>query len=149
MTLIIDIIYELTNNITEKEYKEYREILEKVALFYQIRDDYINLCDKDYWKLKGFCEDFDEKKNSYIIIKYYNSENVSKKSQKVFFDLFYKDKLTLKEKKKLLKEINKTNIFNETYEYLDELMIYVKKAGLPIDKLSIKKFDMNEAEKYV
>jgi geranylgeranyl pyrophosphate synthase len=92
MTLIIDIIYELTSKITEKDYKEYRIILEKVALFYQIRDDYINLCDIDYWKLKGFCEDFNEKKNSYIIIKYYNSNKVSKKSKKIFFDTFYKDK---------------------------------------------------------
>ena len=98
MTLIIDIIYELTNNISKEEYEKYRTILEKVALFYQIRDDYINLCDIDYWKLKGFCEDFDEK-NSYIIIKYYNSNKVSKKTKKVFFDLFYKDNLTLKNKK--------------------------------------------------
>ena len=45
MTLIIDIIYELTSKISKKEYEKYRIILEKVALFYQIRDDYINLCD--------------------------------------------------------------------------------------------------------
>lgn len=148
MTLIIDIIYELTNNISKEEYEKYRTILEKVALFYQIRDDYINLCDIDYWKLKGFCEDFDEKKNSYIIIKYYNSNKVSKKTKKVFFDLFYKDNLTLKNKKKLLTMINKTTILNDTYKYLNELKNYVIKVGLPINKLIIKKFDISKALNY-
>ena len=148
MTLIIDIIYELTNNISKKEYEKYRMILEKVALFYQIRDDYINLCDVDYWKLKGFCEDFDEKKNSYIIIKYYNSNKVSKETKNKFFDIFYKDNLTLKNKKYLLTMINKTTILNDTYKYLNELKKYVKEADLPINKLVIKKFDINEALKY-
>ena len=148
MTLIIDIIYELTSKISKKEYEKYRIILEKVALFYQIRDDYINLCDIDYWKLKGFCEDFDEKKNSYIIIKYYNSNKVSKKIKKKFFDMFYKDNLTLKNKKDLLTMINKTTIFNDTYKYLDELKKYVEEAGLPINKLKIKKFDIKEALSY-
>lgn len=148
MTLIIDIIYELTSQISKKEYEKYRIILEKVALFYQIRDDYINLCDIDYWKLKGFCEDFDEKKNSYIIIKYYNSNKVSKKTKKKFFDIFYKDNLTLKNKKELLTMINKTTIFNDTYKYLDELKKYVEEAGLPINKLTIKKFNIKEALSY-
>ena len=148
MTLIIDIIYEITNNISKEEYEKYRIILEKVALYYQIRDDYINLCDIDYWKFKGFCEDFDEKKNSYIIIKYYNFNKISKKTKKKFFDIFYKDKLTLKNKKDLLKMINNTSIFNDTYKYLNELKKYVKEAGLPINKLTIKKFDINKALKY-
>lgn len=148
MTLIIDIIYEITSKISKKEYEKYRIILEKVALFYQIRDDYINLCDIDYWKLKGFCEDFDEKKNSYIIIKYYNSDKISKKTKKKFFDIFYKDELTLKNKKELLTMINKTTIFNDTYKYLDELKKYVEEAGLSINKLTIKKFNIKEALSY-
>ena len=44
--------------------------------------------------------------------------------------------------------INETTIFNDTYEYLNKLKIYVEKAGLPIDKLSIKKFKINEALSY-
>lgn len=31
--------------------------------FFQIRDDYINICDPDYWKEKGFFEDADEVSN--------------------------------------------------------------------------------------
>ena len=49
-----------TNVIFQKNQDKLKNVLLLFALFYQIRDDYINLTDIEYWKSKGFCQDFDE-----------------------------------------------------------------------------------------
>jgi geranylgeranyl diphosphate synthase type 3 len=46
----------------------YTELADKMALFFQIRDDYVNLTHADYMKLKDFCEDLTEGKFSFPII---------------------------------------------------------------------------------
>ena len=46
-------------------------------MFFQIRDDYINLTDKEYWKEKGFCQDLDEEKISYIITYFYQNKKIN------------------------------------------------------------------------
>ena len=49
-------------------------IILKFSHFYQIRDDYINLTDPVYWKEKGFCQDIDEQKISFLITFAYNNK---------------------------------------------------------------------------
>lgn len=41
--------------------------------FYQVRDDYLNLTSEDYTSKKGWCEDLDEQKFSYILARVYRS----------------------------------------------------------------------------
>ena len=67
-----------TNVIMKKHYEKIKNVLIKFSMFFQIRDDYINLTDSEYWKIKGFCQDFDEEKISYLItyFKTINSTNV-------------------------------------------------------------------------
>jgi geranylgeranyl diphosphate synthase type 3 len=43
-------------------------LLKKIALYFQIRDDYINLIDIEYMEHKSFCEDLTEGKFSFPII---------------------------------------------------------------------------------
>lgn len=43
-------------------------LVDQLSLFYQIRDDYINLSDADYQDKKGYCEDLTEGKFSFPII---------------------------------------------------------------------------------
>ena len=45
------------------------ELLDKIGIFFQVRDDYINLTDPEYWKSKGFCDDIHERKFSFPIIR--------------------------------------------------------------------------------
>jgi len=56
-----------TNIIMKKNVEKFKNSLILFSLFFQIRDDYINLTDVDYWNTKGFCQDFDEEKISYLI----------------------------------------------------------------------------------
>ena len=148
-TIIIEIFYELTNNITKKEYELYNLLLNKLALYFQIRDDYINITDPSYWKIKGFCEDFDEKKYSFIIIQFYNDKNISIKNKKKFFKLFYKKNLSNLQKYNLLKIINKTNIFKNTYYILIKLQDEIKELNIDLNILNVSKFYLKDAKIYL
>eukprot|EP00536_Pseudo-nitzschia_multiseries_P011523 jgi/Psemu1/29177/gm1.29177_g len=53
-----------TTNVTT----DYTTLVNNLAVYFQIRDDYINLVDEDYMKSKSFCEDLTEGKFSYPVI---------------------------------------------------------------------------------
>jgi geranylgeranyl pyrophosphate synthase len=55
------------NVIVKKNFETLKNVLVQFSIFFQIRDDYINLTDLNYWREKGFCQDFDEEKISYLI----------------------------------------------------------------------------------
>jgi geranylgeranyl diphosphate synthase type 3 len=47
---------------------DFTPLLDKLALYFQIRDDYVNLASLEYMKSKSFCEDLTEGKFSFPII---------------------------------------------------------------------------------
>jgi geranylgeranyl diphosphate synthase type 3 len=148
-TIIIEIFYELTNNISLTEYIKYRTLLNKLALFFQIRDDYINLTDPTYWKAKGFCEDFDEKKYSFILIHFYHDNTINRNQKEKFFKLFNQKKLSIKKKFKLLKIMNQSNSIYYTYQYLINLQKEIEELQLPLHKLQVLPFDIKEAHLFI
>lgn len=145
-TIIIEIFYELTNNINHTEYIKYQTLLNKLALFFQIRDDYINLTDPTYWKEKGFCEDFDEKKYSFILIHYYNDNTINQHQKDKFFNLFNQKNLSIKKKIKLLKIMNQSNSIHYTYQYLINLQKEIQELQFPLHKLQVLPFDIKNAD---
>jgi geranylgeranyl diphosphate synthase type 3 len=48
--------------------KNFAPLVNNLAMYFQIRDDFINLADEEYFKSKSFCEDLTEGKFSYPII---------------------------------------------------------------------------------
>lgn len=118
-----------TNVIMKKNIDKLKKILVTFSLFFQIRDDYINLTDIDYWCSKGFCQDFDEGKISYLVtyFKTMSDENVvdmmndKTKEGKIrilvlfhqhgLFDIVYNKLLELKEQ--ILSEMNLSIIFEQ------------------------------------
>jgi geranylgeranyl pyrophosphate synthase len=52
----------------------YDSVYTILRYFFQIRDDYINLTDVKYWMERGFCQDFDKQKISYLITYCFNYE---------------------------------------------------------------------------
>jgi len=53
---------------TTNQSTNYTPLVDNLALYFQIRDDYINLADEEYMKSKSFCEDLTEGKFSFPII---------------------------------------------------------------------------------
>lgn len=147
----LDLFYNMSTNISDQEYDKFTQLLTKFSQFFQIRDDYINLTDPDFWAKKGFCEDFDEKKYSYLIIKYNNNLLVSKEEKQEFFDLFYKCQLTNQDKSALIKKLDDVGIFKETYQLLTELKSEVNAVidlEFIFDMLPITPFNIDLIKEY-
>lgn len=47
---------------------DYTALVNNLAVYFQIRDDFINLVDEEYMKSKSFCEDLTEGKFSFPVI---------------------------------------------------------------------------------
>lgn len=47
---------------------DFTPLLNSLAVYFQIRDDYINLLDEDYMENKSYCEDLTEGKFSYPLL---------------------------------------------------------------------------------
>lgn len=53
---------------TTNQETDFTPLVNKLAMYFQIRDDFINLADEEYMKSKSFCEDLTEGKFSFPII---------------------------------------------------------------------------------
>lgn len=92
------------------------ELGKYIGRFFQIRDDYINLTCPKYWRLKTFCEDFDEKKVSYIftLLKTIDPNDIS------YEYLDSKPILSKQDKIMLYKNLYDKKILHKTYIILQQ-----------------------------
>lgn len=132
-----------TNVIMKKHIGKLEHILTQLAVFFQIRDDYINLTDPEYWKEKAFCQDFDEEKISYLITYFKPISDIN------VIELM-KDK-TREGKIKILEIFNAHGLFDNIYDklmHLKEEILSVMNINIIFTKLPFKKFDLNDAYKF-
>jgi len=128
-----------SNVIMKKNFEKLKNILIRFSLFFQIRDDYINLTDPEYWSYKGFCQDFDEEKISYLVTYFKTMDNIN------VIEMM-QDK-TNEGKKKILKLFNGTGLFNIIYQKLIDLKQHIldeMNLSILFEQLPIKKFNMND-----
>lgn len=128
-----------TNIIMKKNYEKLKNILIHFSLFFQIRDDYINLTDTEYWISKGFCQDFDEEKISYLVtyFKTINNTNV----MELMSDKSKDGKI------KILTLFHQNGLFDIMYNKLLELkqrILSEMNLSILFEQLPIKKFDIND-----
>lgn len=87
------------------------------GVHFQIKDDLINLTDEEYWKSKGFCDDFDEQKYSFpIVIFYEKCSDILKKN--LFTILFHKNEKTHQDKQDLLNYLHSENVFDDVKNHI-------------------------------
>ncbi|KAK6537975.1 hypothetical protein TWF694_010868 [Orbilia ellipsospora] len=91
-----------------------------IGEYFQIRDDYKNLTDNTYTNQKGFCEDLDEGKFSYLVVHAWNSPN-SERLQELFQQRKKNKGMTRAEKEEVLDILRKTGSFKYTEEKMDTL----------------------------
>lgn len=139
---VLDIFRYISANITDADYEYYKTKINNLSTFFQIRDDYVNITDPAFWKQKGFCEDFDEKKYSFIILTFLNSSSITPNTKTEFMKLFNKKHLSNENKCKMLHILNKTGVLDEVYMKLEELMSDIQVIKISYDKLTFHKFDV-------
>jgi len=116
---MLDMLMENNKNvILNKNYEKLKKCVTNFALFFQIRDDYINLTDEAYWRERGFCQDFDEEKISYLIT-YCNEYKL--KNYDIINELMTKKNKTHAEKVEILLLMNANGLLDIIYDKLVEL----------------------------
>jgi len=145
-----------TNIIFRKNYEKVKHILILFSLFFQIRDDYINLTDINYWREKGFCQDFDEEKISYLIT-YFHNENIKNKDLSTNQHInninvieMMKDK-SKEGKIKILQIFNNSGLFDTIYNKLLQLkqtILSEMNLEFIFGQLSVKPFDINDIDRF-
>ena len=139
-----------TNVIFRKNYEKVKHILILFSLFFQIRDDYINLTDLEYWISKGFCQDFDEEKISYLIT-YFHNENINNNpSTNPNIIEMMKDK-SKEGKIKIIQIFNDSGLFDTIYNKLLQLkqaILSEMNLEFIFDQLPVKPFDINNIDKF-
>ena len=143
-----------TNVIFRKNYEKVKHILILFSLFFQIRDDYINLTDIDYWREKGFCQDFDEEKISYLIT-YFHNENINNNNQSTNPNIsnininiieMMKDK-TKEGKIKIIQIFHNAGLFDAIYKKLLQLkhtILSEMNLEFIFNQLPFHAFDIND-----
>ena len=92
-------------------------LFDKIGVFFQIRDDYINLTSPRYWEAKGFCEDLNEKKFSYPIVRMISRKQGRWKDLLVFLRCPERP-VPMEERQKVLEWIQDTDALSHTRDVL-------------------------------
>ena len=130
-----------TNIIMKKNIEKLKNSLILFSLFFQIRDDYINLTDVDYWKTKGFCQDFDEEKISYLIT-HFKTINAEVNVVEMMQDKSREGKI------KILLLFQEYGLFNTIYDKLVDLkqqILNEMNLDFIFQQLPFHPFDINDA----
>jgi geranylgeranyl pyrophosphate synthase len=59
---------QLTMSLPSRRQRTVAHLFDLLGVFFQVRDDYINLMSATYWEKKGFCDDLFERKFSLPVI---------------------------------------------------------------------------------
>lgn len=147
---IIDLLLEKTNNVVlKKKYTELQLFCVMFSYFFQIRDDYINLTSPAYWKEKGFCQDFDEEKISYIVMSYVNQKMPNWEN---ILLLLHESKNNNEVKIQLLTLFHDNRIFEQVYDKLIQLRMEILKIlniGFIFDQLPVEPFVLNDVSSFL
>jgi len=142
--LILELLIDKCNNyVIKKNTNILEKILTTFSIFYQIRDDYINLTDPDYWKIKGFCQDLEEGKISYLLVIFSTISNIN-------IVEMMNDKTT-NGKKNIVLLLNEHKVFDIIYDKLIELKTEILKEmnlEMIFNLLPIKKFNIDDILSY-
>jgi geranylgeranyl diphosphate synthase type 3 len=148
--MLLEVLIDKSNNVVMIKNKEILEkILTTFSIFYQIRDDYINLTDPEYWKIKGFCQDLEEGKISYLLVIFSTICDINIIGDINIIDMM-NDK-TIDGKKKIVMLLNEYKVFDIVYEKLIELRSEILKdmnLDMIFNLLPIKKFNINDIISY-
>ena len=146
----LDFLHEKTKNvIMKKRYDTIKHALVLFSYFFQIRDDYINLTDPVYWKERGFCQDMDEGKISYLICYYYHKKLPH---YETIVQRMEESKNNNEKKTELLLLFHEHGLFDMIYDelvVLQQEILAILNIEMMFDYLPFQKMDINNIPKFL
>ena len=121
-------------------------LFDQIGVFFQIRDDYINLTSEKYWEKKGFCDDIHEKKYSFPIIRMIRSKAGRYRDLVALFES--EEELSMEQLRAGLSWIEATDALRYTREFLfrlrDDIVHTISNSGLPeLDTLIMQRLTID------
>ncbi|KAK6525457.1 hypothetical protein TWF694_005593 [Orbilia ellipsospora] len=110
-----------------------------IGQYFQIRDDNMNLTNTIYIDQKGFCEDLDEGKFSYLIVHAWNTSTDKGKLQSLFEARGKTNSMTRSEKEEVLDILRKAGSFEYTEEKMNRLHREIEAEIERFEEISGKK----------
>jgi geranylgeranyl diphosphate synthase, type III len=120
-------------------------LFEEFGVFFQIRDDLINIYDENYWKKKGFCSDLYEKKITYVILAAINNKIDGYKDIINFYDNKEINDINVREVYDIL---NKSNICNEGKKKLENIKNKILNEAEDVNLYDLFNLMFDELEYY-
>lgn len=114
----------VTNHYADDDIEEIKHLMKNIGIFYQLRDDYINITSPKYWLAKGFCEDFDEKKVSFLFVLL----NQIDSDDSTFEKLHELKSCTNKKKLELYQHFENKGVLTAAYSYLYNMKTMIEQA---------------------
>jgi geranylgeranyl pyrophosphate synthase len=71
---LLDALSPLTGSLTRTAWVDLRNLLGDLGVFFQRRDDYVNVASPEYWASHGFCDDLHERKMTWLVAHAVTSE---------------------------------------------------------------------------
>lgn len=122
-TMIVHMMASLAPAPSAWPLPELDRLTELLGRWFQIRDDYQNLCDETYTEQKGFCEDLDEGKLSYPVIVCCESDSTARD---IILESLLRDKqgksLAPAQKLKIIELIRSSGALLKTWQTIQHLM---------------------------
>lgn len=128
----------VSQHYKNEDVEEIKQLMKNIGIFYQLRDDYINITSPKYWIAKGFCEDFDEKKVSFLFVLL----NQIDPSDTTFKDLHELKICSNKKKLELYKHFENKGVLTKAYTYLYDMKTKIEQAEKDI-------VDRNGADSFI
>ncbi|KAF3931652.1 Dimethylallyltranstransferase [Dactylellina cionopaga] len=105
---------------TQNQNFDFDDLLNLMSRYFQIRDDYQNLCSSDYTAAKGTLSDLDEGKYSFMLI--HALKNAKDRQLKSLLQLRARNNgLTMEQKTQIMKHMVKSKSLDYTKQVLGEL----------------------------
>jgi geranylgeranyl pyrophosphate synthase len=148
-SMVTMLIYKTNHTMLIKRKQELYYFFTLFSYYFQIRDDYINLTDPSYWKEKGFCQDFDEEKISYIVMYYINHQLPNHEN---LLYMIQSSKHSNQLKLELLQLFHSNKIFTIIYDKLSILkqqLLQILNVEFILNQLPIHPFQIEHAVSYL
>ncbi|KAK4164713.1 isoprenoid synthase domain-containing protein [Cladorrhinum sp. PSN259] len=129
----------MSTDMSDDVRSEIDSLVSQVGIYFQIRDDYQNLNSDEYANQKGFCEDLDEGKLSFPLVRYLNTAKDTLQVREVMQQRRTQGCLSLPLKRLVLQQLGTSNCLDYTRTTLERIAKHIDESLWRLESLTGKR----------